>query len=77
MTSTCTRIKRCLVPITSSLTVGVVSYISWVYLYIYCPFLDPDDGFVLGTVFVIFPTLIFIALLRIICGDPGHVTKEV
>ena len=76
MTTTCTKIKRCLVPITSTLTVGVVSYISWVYLCIYCPFLDPDDGLVLGIVFVFFPTLIFITLFRIICGDPGHVTKE-
>ena len=76
MTTLCTRIKRCLVPITSMLTIGVVSYISWVYLTIYCPRMDPDDGLVLGCFFVIWPTLIFIALFRIICGDPGHVTKE-
>lgn len=64
-------------PITALLTVGVVSYISYVYIMIYVPRMEPDDGFVLGAIFLVFPILIFITLFRIICGDPGHVTEEV
>jgi len=33
-------IKRALIPLTSFLTVALVSYISYVYIYVYLPILD-------------------------------------
>jgi hypothetical protein len=65
--------KYCLVPFTSLLTIGLVSYISHTYLWLYAPFLESN---VQGIFFVPFPILIFGALAQILCGDPGRVTKQ-
>ena len=64
----CTYFKRYfVVPVTSLLTVGLVGYISWVYLTIYCPKLY-GLGFggwavFLALLFSCFPILIYSDLI--------------
>jgi len=68
------------VPFTSLLTVGVVGFVSYIYITVYVPALielnQATKAYIVGSIFVIFPTLIFWVLIRIVCGDPGHVTTK-
>ena len=75
-------LKRALLPLTSLLTVGVVSYISSVYLFEYqvVQFRIYQDKrfhtliYIQNFIFILFPILIFIALGQIVFGDPGLVS---
>ncbi len=73
----CCQIKQFCLPLTSILTVGVVSFITKTYLIDYLPPLKKvysEQTFLVQLqtmIFIIFPFLIFWALLMITCGDPG------
>ena len=86
-----TLFKRFVMPLTSLMTVGVVSYISYAYLYSFIPVLSErhkldnqydkehsgiDTSIILWIFFVPYPVLIFWALIAIVCGDPGFTTYE-
>jgi hypothetical protein len=78
--------RRVLLPCTSLFTFGLVSYISYVYLAVYCKILTNrweiagshlvNPAHIQGGIFVIFPFLIFWALLELIFGDKGYVNKK-
>jgi hypothetical protein len=61
------------------LTVGVVGYITFVYLRYYSIILyeiDPIIAIIQVGIFVCFPILIFWALGALLTQDPGFVTKK-
>lgn len=71
--------KRTCNPITSLMTAAVVSYISYVYVWHYYPWLatdSPFSAFIQTGIFIIFPTLIFWSLFQLLRTDPGFVTKK-
>jgi hypothetical protein len=79
-----TRCKNCLLPLTSLLTVAVVSYISFVYITVFLPMVSqdanqraiPNLSWAIGAIFVMFPSYIFTALFFIVFSDPGYMTKK-
>jgi hypothetical protein len=82
----CLKLKRLVITLTSLLTVGVVGFISYVYLTVYLPILNMRYNFngqvginkahVAGAIFIIFPFMIYWVLAQIVLSDPGYVTKK-
>lgn len=77
----CTYFKRyIIVPITSLLTLGLTSFISYHYFWTFLPHLTKDGhtvgAIILGVLFAFFPIMIYTASFSIVCGDPGIVTKK-
>ena len=82
----CTRLVwKTLLPLTSLLTVGVVSYISYAYLTVYLPLLnsqaqanyqDVNWAYIFGIIFIPMPIYIFVSLGSIVFSDPGAMDKK-
>lgn len=81
------KMVRALMPLTSLLTVGVVGYISYVYLLTYIPllYLYVEHGLhgysnitvtLRAIFFIIWPVMIFWTLGAIVCGDAGVIDKK-
>ena len=86
VSSSIDRLVRMLMPLTSLLTVAVVGYISYVYLFTYLPLIymyaEHDvHGYSKFTVtlraifFIIWPFMIFWTLGAIVFGDAGVIDK--
>jgi len=80
----CGGLRKALIPVSSLLTVGAVSYISYTYILVYAPALhiksviegSVDMSQFLEYIFLLFPIYITWALLALVAGDPGHITPE-
>ena len=68
--------KYFIVPVTSLLTICLVSYISYTFLFRFAPQISSPTSFLMVVGFIPWPVLIFAVLFQIILGDPGHVTQK-
>ena len=75
-----------MITFTAGLTVGVVGFISYVYINVYLRILTMrheynggtgvNMAYVFGTIFIVFPVMIYWVLAAIVLSDPGYVTKK-
>ena len=74
------------ITLTAFLTVGVVYFISTCYMNVYLDVLEIrynhngregiNKGRILGSIFIIFPILIYWVLIQLVLSDPGYVTRK-